>query len=87
MDESDRSRRPTRKFLSTAAGHSFSLLPFVYDGYMSAWQAMVLPAYVRSFSYRYFLQIRCDEIIQSHILSPHLGDRVRLWPAAVAFAQ
>jgi hypothetical protein len=54
---------------------------------MSAWQAMVLPAYVRSFSYRYFLQIRCDEIIQSHILSPHLGDRVRLWPAAVAFAQ
>jgi hypothetical protein len=54
---------------------------------MSAWPAMNLPASVGSFLYWYFLQIRRDEIIQSHLLSPHLGDRVRLWPGAVAFAQ
>jgi hypothetical protein len=54
---------------------------------MIVWPAMDLPASVRSFSYWYFLPIPRDEVIQSHLLSPHLGDRVRLWPGAVAFAQ
>jgi hypothetical protein len=86
MDESGRSPKTDAENLSAAAGHSFGILPFVYDGYMSAWPAMDLPASVRSFSYWYFLQIRRDEIIQSHLL-PRLGDRVRLWPGTVAFAQ
>jgi hypothetical protein len=67
--------------------YSFGLLPFVYDGYMIAWPAMDLPASVCSLLYWYFLQIYRDEIIQSHLLPPRLGDRVRLWPGTVAFAQ